>query len=139
MSFQRIEVIGHLGKDCTVNQVNGKQVINFNVAHSTSYTDAKGQQVDKTQWFECAYWSDSKVSQFLNKGTQVFVAGEVEVRQWESNGKSGVSLAIRVFQVVLVGAKVDSTGPGAAAAPTNYAARVPSAVNITEPIDDLPF
>ncbi len=36
----KIQVIGHLGKDCTVNNVNGKNVINFSVAHSEKYKDA---------------------------------------------------------------------------------------------------
>ena len=30
----KLQVIGNLGKDCIVNTVNGKTVINFNVAHT---------------------------------------------------------------------------------------------------------
>ena len=30
----KTQAIGHLGNDAVVNNVNGKNVINFNVAHS---------------------------------------------------------------------------------------------------------
>ena len=44
----KLQVIGHLGKDCTTNVVNGKNVINFSVAHSERYKDATGNQKEKT-------------------------------------------------------------------------------------------
>ena len=48
----KLQVIGHLGKDCTTNVVNGKNVINFSVAHSERYKDASGNQKEKTTWVE---------------------------------------------------------------------------------------
>ena len=39
----KIFAIGHLGKDATVNNVNGKNVINFSVAHTEKWNDAQGQ------------------------------------------------------------------------------------------------
>ena len=30
----KLQIIGNLGKDCIVKEVNGKNVINFSVAHS---------------------------------------------------------------------------------------------------------
>ena len=38
----KLQVIGNLGKDCIVKEVNGKNVINFSVAHSERYKDAQG-------------------------------------------------------------------------------------------------
>ena len=38
----KLQVIGNLGKDALVNNVNGKTVINFNVAHTERYKDAQG-------------------------------------------------------------------------------------------------
>lgn len=54
----KLQIIGHLGKDCVVNNVSGKNVINFNVAHAEKYKDAQGAQKDKTIWVECAYWTE---------------------------------------------------------------------------------
>ena len=44
----KLLVIGNLGKDAVVNNVNGKSVINFSVAHTEKYKDAQGNQKDRT-------------------------------------------------------------------------------------------
>ena len=62
----KLQVIGNLGKDCIVKEVNGKTVINFSVAHSERYKDAQGNQKERTTWVECAYWTDkTAVAQYL--------------------------------------------------------------------------
>jgi len=47
----KLQVIGNLGKDAVVNNVNGKSVINFNVAHTERFKDAQGVQKDRTTFF----------------------------------------------------------------------------------------
>ena len=41
------QLIGYLGQDCQVNNINGKTVINFSVAHSESWTDSTGVKKEK--------------------------------------------------------------------------------------------
>ena len=48
----KLQAIGHLGKDAIVNNVNGKNVINFTVAHTEKFKDAQGVQKDKTVWVD---------------------------------------------------------------------------------------
>ena len=48
----KLMVIGNLGKDCTVNTVNGKNVINFSVANTEKFKDSTGAQREKTTWVE---------------------------------------------------------------------------------------
>ncbi len=100
-------VIGNLGKDCTVNTVNGKNVINFSVAHTEKFKDSSGAQREKTIWVECAYWTDrTGISPYLKKGQQVYAEGSAEVRTYNTNdGKNGASLTMRVQSVQLLGAK----------------------------------
>ena len=43
----KLQVIGNLGKDCIVNTVNGKNVINFTVAHTEKYRDSQGNNQGK--------------------------------------------------------------------------------------------
>ncbi|RYY96569.1 MAG: single-stranded DNA-binding protein [Chitinophagaceae bacterium] len=108
----KIQVIGNLGKDCTVNTVNGKNVINFTVAHTEKYKDSQGNQQEKTTWVDCAYWTDrTAVAPYLVKGTQVFVEGQPEVRSFTRNdGTAGASLSMRVREVQLLGSKRDGGG-----------------------------
>jgi len=143
----KMQVIGRLGKDCVVNTVNGKSVINFTVAHSEKYRDSQGTSQEKTIWVDCAYWTDrTAVSPYLTKGTQVFVEGSPEVRSFtRQDGTAGASLSLRVREVQLLGSKSDNGGSsspaysGAASASSPASSSVPSPNEITEPIDDLPF
>lgn len=142
----KMQVIGRLGKDCVVNTVNGKNVINFTVAHSEKFKDSQGNQQEKTIWVDCAYWTDrTAVAPYLQKGTQVYVEGQPEARSFQRNdGTPGSSLSLRVREVQLLGSKGDSGGSGsnqsnASAAVSASNSNIPSPSDITEPVDDLPF
>ncbi|HUR65312.1 MAG TPA: single-stranded DNA-binding protein [Chitinophagaceae bacterium] len=142
----KMQVIGRLGKDCTVNTVNGKNVMNFTVAHSEKYKDSQGTLQEKTIWVDCAYWNDrTAVAQYLTKGTQVFVEGQPEVRSFQRNdGTSGASLSLRVREVQLLGSKNENSGgsfqPNSnASSAMSGNSNIPSPSDITEPVDDLPF
>jgi single-strand DNA-binding protein len=141
----KMQVIGRLGKDCVVNTVNGKNVINFSVAHSEKFKDNQGNMQDKTIWVDCSYWTDrTAIAQYLVKGTQVYAEGQPEVRSYPKNdGTTGVSLTLRVREVQLLGSKGDTGGApaytGAGSTSTVASKTIPSANDITEPMDDLPF
>ena len=112
----KLQVIGHLGKDCTTNVVNGKNVINFSVAHSERYKDASGVQKEKTTWVECAYWTDrTAIAPYLKKGQLVYVEGNPESRACQkADGTSASSLSMRISSVQLLGgAKSDGSNEAA--------------------------
>lgn len=157
----KLQAIGNLGKDCVLNNVNGKSVINFSIAHTERFRDATGNQKDRTIWVECAYWTDrTAVAPYLKKGTQVYVEGNPDVRTYQTNdGRQGASLSLRVTSIQLLGARPDGSGGeggGAsygAPAGNNYAGGGNSYNNgggnsysapagggaMAEPMDDLPF
>lgn len=141
----KLQIIGNLGKDCVTNTVNGKNVINFSVAHTEKFRDAQGNQKDKTIWVECAYWTDrTGVAPYLKKGQQVYAEGTPELKTYPKNdGTTGVSLNLRVFSVQLLGNKNSDYAGGGSENYTSQTASagssVPSASDITAPIDDLPF
>ncbi|MGB8195261.1 MAG: single-stranded DNA-binding protein [Chitinophagaceae bacterium] len=142
----KLQVIGNLGKDCIVNTVNGKTVINFNVAHSEKFRDAQGNQREKTIWVECAYWTDkTAVAPYLLKGQTVYVEGQPEIKTYTtSDGRNGASLTLRVLSIQLVGGKTTGNAPASQgqeeynSAPARRT-EVPAPSDVTEPIDDLPF
>ena len=146
----KLQVIGNLGKDCLVNNVNGKTVINFSVAHTEKFKDAQGNQKDKTIWVECAYWTDrTGISPYLTKGKTVYVEGTPDVRTYTTNdGRNGASLQLRVQSVQLVGGTRTDAAPGGYSEAGSFGNSspsgatkntVPAASDITEPMDDLPF
>jgi single-strand DNA-binding protein len=140
----KMQVIGNLGKDCVVNTVNGKNVINFTVAHTEKYRDSQGNNQEKTTWVDCAYWTDrTAIAPYLQKGTQVFVEGAPEVRSFTRNdGTAGASLSLRVREVQLLGRKGENSGGGSfqdnAPSRQQESASQPAGV-VDDVADDLPF
>jgi single-strand DNA-binding protein len=155
ISMIKLQVIGNLGKDSVVNNVNGKNVINFSVAHTEKFKDAQGVQKDKTIWVECAYWTDrTAVAPYLKKGTLVFTEGQPDIRSYTTkDGGQGASLSLRVSTVQLLGGRAENQGgetggnsfqnQPAAYNPASYnqtpSGSTISSNDITEPSDDLPF
>ncbi len=141
----KMQVIGNLGKDCTVNTVNGKNVINFTVAHTEKYKDSQGNQQEKTTWVDCAYWVDrTAIAQYLTKGKQVFVEGQPEARSFKRNdGSPGASLSLRVREVQLLGGRGDGSSAvheqQSAAGSSESAGQVPISTEVSGGSDDLPF
>jgi len=139
----KLQIIGRLGKDCIVNTVNAKNVINFNVAHSEKYKDSQGVLQERTIWVECAYWTDrTAIAQYLTKGTQVFVEGSPEVKTFtRQDNSAGASLTMRVRDVQLLGSANRSDGPSqyGGNASANNSGNITTSNEVAEPVDDLPF
>lgn len=130
----KLLAIGHLGKDAVTNTVNGKNVINFSIAHSEKYKDAQGNQKETTQWVECAYWTDKTgIVPYLKKGTQVFVSGNPQVKTYQKqDGTQGVSLTVRVNEISLLGS---AQGNGNGQSQTNTGSMYDSAQPTTNVAD----
>lgn len=138
----KLQIIGRLGKDCIVNSVNGKNVINFSVAHSEKYKDSQGVMQEKTIWVDCAYWTDrTAVAQYLTKGVQVFVEGAPEVRTFtRQDNTSGASLTVRVREVQLLGGgRNENSTPNTGFNANANSGNIPASAEVVEPVDDLPF
>ena len=101
----KLQIIGNLGKDAVVNNVNGKTVINFSVAHTEKFKDAQGNVKEKTTWVECAYWSDrTAVAPYLKKGTLVYTEGSPEADPYmNKDNQAAATLRLRVQNVQLLG------------------------------------
>ena len=140
----KLQIIGHLGKDCVVNTVNGKNVINFTVAHTEKFRDSQGNNQERTTWVDCAYWTDkTAISPYLTKGKQVFVEGNPEVKTFtRQDGTPGASLTLRVRDIQLLGGRGDGGGASVMsneASASSSKTNIPNPADITEPVDDLPF
>ena len=137
----KMQVIGNLGKDCVVNNVNGKSVINFTVAHTEKYKDSQGNNQEKTTWVDCAYWTDrTAIAPYLTKGTQVFVEGNPEVRSFQRNdGTAGASLSLRIREVQLLGRKGEGGGSMDNNSSMPQRQETAASAGIDDVADDLPF
>lgn len=142
----KLQLIGHLGRDCVVNTVNGKSVMNFTVAHSERYRDNQNTQQERTIWVDCSYWSDKTgIAPYLKKGTQVYLEGAPDVRTYPKNdGTTGASMTVRVFNIQLLGGRPEGAqgqqGSPHAESYGNQAMANTSVSDLNESgTDDLPF
>lgn len=142
----KLQIIGNLGKDAVVNNVNGKSVINFTVAHTEKYKNAQGVQQDKTTWLDCAYWTDRvAIAPYLKKGTQVYAEGQPDVRSYSTKeGTPGASLTLRVQNIQLLGSRNDNNQGEQNNQSFNQPQQSQSSpqmaeTTVQEPLDDLPF
>ncbi len=78
--FQKIEVIGNLGKDPEMRYTqSGQAVTSFSVACNRKYTGGDGQKVEETYWFRITAWGKQAeiCNQYLKKGSRVRVEGRL--------------------------------------------------------------
>lgn len=142
----KLQIVGNLGKDCIVKEVNGKNVINFSVAHTERYKDSQGIQKERTTWVECAYWTDkTAISPYLVKGKMVYAEGAPEADPYTNKeGQPAATLRMRVQTVQLLGGNSEGQGANSGnVTNTGMAARpVATAESVTTAsaaVDDLPF
>lgn len=149
----KLQIIGHLGADCTMNEVSGRTVINFRVAHSEKFKNAQGIVVDKTTWVSCAYWTDrNAIAQYLKKGQLVYAEGSPEAEAYmNKENQAAASLKMNVFRIQLLGSKNDnqsedsqqggSTSYNSSSSNSSSSSNVNqnAASQVDEPADDLPF
>ena len=110
---------GNVGRDAEIKEVAGKQVIKFAVA-------AKQGKDEPAIWVNCDYWTATKVGQFIKKGTQIAVIGQLKER--EHDGKKYQSC--NVMQIELLSSKQEQQ---------TTAQTEPAQGGAEEQTDDLPF
>jgi single-strand DNA-binding protein len=132
----KAQILGHLGNDCQVSNVNGVTVVNFNCCHTEKYKNKEGVLVSKSVWVNCSWFTEkTAIAQYLKKGTQIYAEGTPSVDIYKNKeGQSTPQLRLRVNMVQLLGGnKQDNPQPQVAAQPENNAEQQEGLV------DDLPF
>jgi len=141
----KLQIIGNLGKDCIVKEINGKNVINFSVAHTERFKDAQGNQKERTTWVECAYWTDrTAIAPYLLKGTTVYAEGSPEADAYTNKeGQAAATLRMRVQNIQLLGGNKDNQGSNQGNVSNAGMGTAPvvktEPANSSSPVDDLPF
>ncbi|MGN6264547.1 MAG: single-stranded DNA-binding protein [Ginsengibacter sp.] len=110
-----------------------KQVVNFSVAVNYSYRNKQGERVERTEYFNCAYWISTSVAKALTKGTLVELTGRVSAKAWiGGDGEAHAALNFHTSQIKLYGGgRRTETEAGGSGSNT--------AVPANNGNDDLPF
>jgi single-strand DNA-binding protein len=132
----KLTVIGNLGRDAIVRDVQGKSVISFSVAHTEKFKDNMGIQKDKTTWVECNYWSErTNLVPYLKKGHQIYVEGQPNIDVYENkDGQKVAGVKLRVTLIQLLSNKSSESHPNSGNSATNAQNQ-----SINNGDNDLPF
>jgi single-strand DNA-binding protein len=105
----KVQLIGNLGNDPEVRQLNGGNVMaKFSIATSDFHKDKDGNKVKETYWHNLVAWGKTAqiVEKFLTKGKEVAIDGKLINRSYED--KEGVKryvTEIVVNDLVLLGSR----------------------------------
>lgn len=124
--MKSITIAGNVGKDAVTRSAGDSNVTSFPVAVSDGFGDKK-----KTIWFDCSMWGarGEKVAQYIVKGGQVCVSGDLSTREHE--GKT--YLTVRVNELTLMGG---GTGKPEAGTQSSSANQSFAAADLD---DEIPF
>ena len=85
--INKVIVFGNLGADPDSRSMpNGNAVTNISVATSESWNDKEtGEKQEKTEWHRVVFFGRLAeiASDYLKKGSQVYVEGKLQTRKWE--------------------------------------------------------
>lgn len=108
--LNHIVIMGRLGKDPELRRTqSGVAVATFNVAVDRDFKDkATGQRA--TDWITCVAWRSTAefVEKYFAKGSQVLVAGRLQMREWtDKDGNKRISAEVQAENVYFAGAKTE--------------------------------
>lgn len=84
----KVILVGRLGKDPESKSfANGGSVVRFSLATSETWRDKQsGERKEKTEWHNVSIFNENLgkiASQYLRKGSEVYVEGSLETRKWQ--------------------------------------------------------
>ncbi|MBN2469649.1 MAG: single-stranded DNA-binding protein [Anaerolineae bacterium] len=114
--YQYTVIVGNVGRDPELRYTpDGTAVCDFSVAVNRRWTGSDGEQKEKTTWFRVTCWRKlaETVNQYVTKGRQVLVTGEVDASGWVGqDGEPRATLELTARDVKFLGRRDDDLGFG---------------------------
>jgi single-strand DNA-binding protein len=86
----KVILVGTCGQDPETRYLpNGNAVTNLSLATSEQWTDKQtGQKVERTEWHRVSLFGKVAeiAGEYLRKGSQVYIEGKLQTREWEKDG-----------------------------------------------------
>ena len=115
----KVILVGTCGQDPDVRYLpNGNAVTSLSLATSEQWTDKQsGQKVERTEWHRVSLFGRLAeiAGEYLRKGSQVYVEGKLQTREWEKDGIKRYTTEIIVDmqgRMQLLGGRQDDQGGG---------------------------
>ena len=136
-------LIGRLGQDPELKYTqSGIAVVSFSVATGLKWKDQEGNWQEKTEWHNCKAWRGlaETISNYLKKGSKVYVEGRLETSNWEDeNKKKHYKTEIVIDEMIMLDSKGDNSGGSGGNGGTYGSTKPAGKPASTTTDDDLPF
>ena len=121
-SYNRVLLMGRLTRNPELRRTpSGAAVVELGLAVSDNYKSKTGELVERTCFVDVVVWNRQAetVSEYLHKGSPVFVEGRLQLDQWETpQGEKRSKLRVRADRIQFLGGGSGSRGEESAPAPT---------------------
>lgn len=145
----KVILLGNIGGDPETRELsNGQSVTNITLATSDTWKDKNtGEQKDRTEWHRVVFFGKLAeiAGQYLKKGSQCYIEGRLQTREWEKDGIKRYTTEIVVDMngtLQLLGGKQEGVAQSQAARPVQQpvAPKVQNTVQAQDDFDqDIPF
>ncbi|WP_339887266.1 single-stranded DNA-binding protein [uncultured Flavobacterium sp.] len=103
----KVQLIGHVGQEPEIKTFEGgKKLANITLATNESYTNAKGEKVEQTEWHRLTAWGKTAdlIENYVIKGKEIAIEGKLSHRSYDD--KDGVKRYITevvISELLLLG------------------------------------
>jgi single-strand DNA-binding protein len=88
--INKVILIGNVGGDPETRYMpNGNAITSITLATTDSWKDKQtGEQKDRTEWHRVVFFGKVAeiAGEYLRKGSQVYIEGRLQTREWEKDG-----------------------------------------------------
>lgn len=113
-NFNKVILLGNLTRDVEMRHTqSGMALAKFGLAINRKWSQ-NGEQKESTCFVDCTAWGRQAevLSQYVGKGSQLFVEGRLEYSTWEAEGGKRSKLEVVVENFQFVGAPRGAGGGG---------------------------
>ncbi|MFY9345205.1 MAG: single-stranded DNA-binding protein, partial [Planctomycetota bacterium] len=118
-NFNKVLLLGNLTRDVEMRHTqNGQALAKFGLAINRKWKSDSGEMKESTCFVDCTAWGRSAevLSQYVRKGSPLFVEGRLEYSTWEDkNGggkRSKLDVTVENFQLLGGGGSRGAGGGG---------------------------
>lgn len=114
-SHNRVILLGNLTRDIEVRYLqSGMAVADIGVAVNDRRKNQQGEWVEETTFVDVTLWGRTAevASEYLNKGSQIFIEGRLKYDTWEKDGQKRSKLSVVCERMQMVGSKGGGGGGG---------------------------
>lgn len=104
----KVQLIGNVGKEPEVKEINGKKLAKFSIATNETYKNAKGEKIKETQWHNLIAWGKTAeiIEKYLAKGSEVAVEGKLINRNYlDKDGVKRYITEVQINDLLMLGSR----------------------------------